>query len=658
MFGKLSRTLRQGFVEGGFGLLIWRLFVVTALLFISRFLFYLFNSSTFPPLGFWASTGLFINGLRFDLATVLIINFPFVVFHILPFRGRTRPFPRRIMRWFFYLINGFALMANAGDMIYFRFSSTRVNAEIFSYIGTGGDFAHLLPAYIRDFWQVVLFSALFIAIMIRFYYPAKAAKEKSRENQEWKLQPALLLWTIILFILLVIGSRGGLQRRPITVITAAKYAGAQFTPLVINTPFSIIKTFGKGSIEQENYFDDETELSNWFNPVHLFSKKNADTIFRPDNVVIIIMESFSAEYSAVLSPHLYKTPGDGYMPFLDSLMGHSLNFTNAYANATRSIEALPAVVASLPHLMNTSFILSEFVGNSIHSLPLELRNKGYSSQFFHSGTNGTMGFDVFAEVAEFDAYYGRREYNNEADFDGYWGIFDGPFLQYVAGVLDEKPQPFFSTIFTLSSHHPYSIPANLKAQIPEGDLPIHRAVRYADYALKKFFETASNMPWYENTLFVITADHTSLSKHVENQSRTGIYRVPLLFFRPGKTWQAVDTQLTAQHADIMPSVLDYLRYNCDFLAFGVSLFDPMADRKAFHLLDNIYQVTEGDYTLHFAANEVLGLYNYRTDPLQMINLLMHDPLKAEILSNRMKAIIQTFNNRMLHNQLKINQACQ
>lgn len=341
------------------------------------------------------------------------------------------------------------------------------------------------------------------------------------------------------------------------------------------------------------------------------------------------------------------------MPFLDSLMRQSLNFTNAYANATRSIEAMPAVTASIPHLMKMTFILSDFSANPIHSLPRELGKKGYVSQFFHGGTNGTMAFDKFANAAGFDQYHGRTEYNNEADFDGNWGIYDGPFLQYAARVMNKNTQPFLATIFTLSSHHPYSIPKDKVELFAPGPLDVHRSTRYADYALWQFFKTASKMPWYENTLFVITADHTSESMHPEYQSRTGVFRVPLLFFKPGKTWQAVDTKLPAQHADIMPSVLDYLNYDQDFLAFGVSLFDPRAERKAFQLLDDIYQITEGDYTLHFGGNEVIGLYNYHDDPLLRKNLLREEPELANEMSDRLKAIIQTFNNRMLRNQLII-----
>lgn len=649
----MTRTLREGFVEGGFGLLLWRLFFVTVLLFISRIIFYLFNSSYFPPLGFWSAAGLFIHGFRFDVATVLLLNIPFILFHMLPLQGKARPFPRRIMRWFFYLVNSFALLANAGDMVYFRFSNARQTAEIFSYIGTGGDFARLLPVYIRDFWQVVLLSFVFIWLMMRYYYPTKALKLESRKDLKWRLQAQQLPWSLLLLAFFFAGARGGLQPRPITVVSAAKYAGAQYTPLIINTPFSIIKTLGRETLDEVHYFDNDADLLARFNPIHQYSERNFGQEFSNENVVIIIMEGFSAEYSAVLSPHLF-TKGASYMPFLDSLMGRSLNFSNAYANATRSIEALPAVTASIPHLMNVSYILSEFSANSIHSLPVELRKKGYISQFFHGGTNGTMGFDKFARVAEFDEYHGRSQYNNEADFDGNWGIFDEPFLQYSARVLKQNTRPFFATIFTLSSHHPYSIPKEKLELFAEGPLPVHRSIRYADYALWQFFKTASTMPWFENTLFVITADHTSESQYPEFQSRNGVFRVPLVFFKPGKNWGLVDSHSPAQHVDIMPSVLDYLGYNHDFLAFGVSLFDPVAQRKAFQLLDGIYQVTEQDFTLHFGDGEVIGLYRYHENPLLTKNLSGEEPEVAAEMSTRMKAIIENYNNRVLRNKLKVN----
>jgi len=649
----MTRTLRKSFVEGGFGLLFWRLFIVTFLLFISRIIFYLFNSSYFPPMGFWSASGLFFNGFRFDVATVLLLNIPFIFFYLLPLRGKNRPLPRRILKALFVIVNGLALLLNTADMVYFRFSNSRLNAEIFSYLGTGDDFFHLLPDYIRDFWQVVLLTAFFIWLLLRFYHPTKTFKNKSYREQGRGVHLAQLPWSLMVAFLFIAGARGGLQQKPINQVSAAKYAGAQYTPLIINTPFNIIKTLGNDAIGEANYIESDQDLLSVFNPVHRFSQKNSPESFRSENVVVIILEGFSAEYSAVLSPQLF--PGRAsYMPFLDSLMLQSLTFTNAFSNATRSIEALPAVTASIPHLMNISYILSEFSGNSIHSLPVELRRKGYVSQFFHGGTNGTMGFDKFAEVAEFDEYYGRSEYNNEADFDGNWGIFDEPFLQYSARVMNQNTRPFFATIFTLSSHHPYSIPKEKLDLFAEGPLDVHRSIRYADYALWQFFKTASTMPWFGSTLFVITADHTSESQYPEFQSRNGVFRVPLVFFKPGKGWGQVDSRSPAQHVDIMPSVLDYLGYDHDFLAFGVSLFDPVARRKAFQLLDGIYQITEQDYTLHFGDGEVIALYRYHENPLLTKNLSGEKPAVAAEMGERLKAIIQTYNNRVLRNKLKVN----
>ena len=121
-----------------------------------------------------------------------------------------------------------------------------------------------------------------------------------------------------------------------------------------------------------------------------------------------------------------------------------------------------------------------------------------------------MGFDHFAKgLPDMTAISVAREYGHDEDFDGNWGIYDGPFLQRAVHEMDRLKEPFLSTIFTLSSHHPYSIPPAIKSQFPEGPLPIHASVRYTDACLRDFFTTAARSTWYSNTVFIITADHTA-----------------------------------------------------------------------------------------------------------------------------------------------------
>src|SRR5690606_8681897 len=107
--------------------------------------------------------------------------------------------------------------------------------------------------------------------------------------------------------------------------------------------------------------------------------------------------------------------------------------------------------------------------------------------------------------------YGKKEYKNDADYDGIWGIWHEPFLQFMADKLDEMPQPFFASFFSLSSHHPFKVPAKYKGKFPAGPLPVHEPVGYTDYAMKQCFVKASETEWYRNTLFVRVADHATVT---------------------------------------------------------------------------------------------------------------------------------------------------
>jgi phosphoglycerol transferase MdoB-like AlkP superfamily enzyme len=368
--------------------------------------------------------------------------------------------------------------------------------------------------------------------------------------------------------------------------------------------------------------------------------------------VLIIMESFSREFSA------YLTDSTGYMPFLDSLMQQSLFFPHAFANGKKTIEALPAILASLPTLMETPFVSSPYSANTINSLPGQLRRHGYHSSFFHGGINGTMGFDDFTRLAGIERYYGRNEFGNDKYYDGYWGIFDDRFFQYFAGKLDTFAQPFFSCFFSLSSHHPYTIPEKYIDKFPEGRMPIHRSIAYADYSLMKFFESIREKSWYENTLFVITADHTAQSFHPYFQNRVGDYAVPILYYHPGNPGlKGIDYRLT-QHIDIMPSILDYIDSETSFIAFGSSVFSEQKTAFVVNYLNQLYQFMEDQWILFHDGEKGTGLFNFKTDSLLQRNLLDYRDIEPEHiplanLEKRLKSIIQQYNSRMVNNDLRI-----
>ncbi|HNH67568.1 MAG TPA: LTA synthase family protein, partial [Bacteroidia bacterium] len=431
--------------------------------------------------------------------------------------------------------------------------------------------------------------------------------------------------TVLLF-------RGGLQYKPISVLTAARYTSNQNVAAVLNTTFTILKTLGKDELKNYDYDKKMPSALTYFNPMHNYANTG---VFKRMNVVLIIMESFSKEYIG------YFNHGKGYTPFLDSLMQHSLTCTDAFANGKKSIEGIPCIVSGIPALMNTPYISGQYNSNNLSSLPFLLKKYGYSSSFYHGGNNGTMGFENFSKMAGYDYYVGRNEYGDK-DYDGTWGVYDEPFFQFFCHELNTQKQPFVATVFSLSSHHPYAIPPQYHSRFKDGEQPIHRAVRYADYALQQYFECAKKQPWYYNTLFVITADHTGPSIVSHYQTRTGIYEVPIVYFAPDDSLLQGQYENVTQHTDIVPGILNYLHYPDSFKFFGNSIFDTtVSNRFAVSFLDGTYQLITNNSitTTDFDTEYHFVLRNAKTE---------NDSIKA---SNTLKVFVSLYNRSMIHNKL-------
>jgi phosphoglycerol transferase MdoB-like AlkP superfamily enzyme len=530
------------------------------------------------------------------------------------------------------------------DIGLFRFTGKRSGMEIFSIMSFGNDFVNTLPKMIIDFWYLLLIFLTLIFLIIKAYPELKSTNKNSKGSDItfFNSLPGksflLLFFTAMTFI----GFRGGIQLKPLNILSASRYGVSKTTTLVLNTPFTIIKTFGKQTIEDINYMSDDA--AHEITPVIKTPRPSSQFIAK--NVVIFILESFGKEYIGSLNSNR------GYTPFLDSLIGHSLVFPNAYANGKRSIEGIPAIVAGIPSLINDPFITSAYSGNSITTISSLLKSKGYSSVFFHGGTNGTMGFDNFSKLAGFDQYFGRTEYNNDNDFDGNWGIYDEPFLQRTATEMNKMKFPFLSVIFTLSSHHPYKIPEKYEKQFPEGTLPIHQSIGYADYSLKKFFETASKMPWYNNTLFVITGDHTALSEKPFYRNRVGLFALPIIFYSPCDSLLHGKNMTATQQIDILPSIMDYLGYDQTYFALGKSVFDNSTKSYAVNFVDGSYQLIQDDYSFVMDSISKNSLFKFDVDSSLKNDLAGKDSVLENKMEIKLKSVIQNFNHALLHNELK------
>lgn len=618
------------------GLLMRRLLLCYLLYFVSRVLFFVVNRQYFSETGFSEFASDCFFGLRFDSFSICVSNSLFILMSLMPFSFFYHRGYQTLLRWLFVLSNTVFLAFNFIDIAYFTFTRKRSTSDIFKQIGGQSDLGKLIPQFASDYWWTLLLFAFTIYVLVRLYQriPVPAAVDFGKQRSALQMLLVSLLFSLSVGFT-VLGIRGGFQRVPIDVVNAGAVTRPEGVSIVLNTPFSLIKSMEHNNIEVVNFYSEEVARQ-LFNPVHHF----ADSAFTKKNVVVIILESFAKEYTGL-------SRRQSLTPFLDSLMGASLVFENGFANGTKSIEGIPAILASMPSVMQNPFINSDYAGNRQTSFASLLRNEGYTTAFFHGGINGTMNFNDWAPAAGYAQYYGRNEYNNEADFDGYWGIFDEPFLQYTIKTMDGFKAPFHSAIFTLSSHHPYLVPEKYKNVFKAGPYENSASVRYADYSLRRFFESAQSSAWYKNTLFVLTPDHCSLSGDPFYSNEVGYFTIPVMFFDPAGKLKGRVTHTISQ-IDILPSVMQWLGYNKPFFSLGQSCFGQVP-ASAFQYINGKIYLYNDSMAYCFVNNQLKNVYNYRRDSILHFNLAGTNPVSDSLHYQRYKAFMQTYYNTLVKN---------
>ncbi|MDR0833968.1 MAG: LTA synthase family protein [Candidatus Symbiothrix sp.] len=640
--------------------------------YLCRVAFFLVNKSYFPDVTVSHFLVLLKGGFQFDISAIIYTNLLYSLMQVLPFRFRLNVLYQTIAKWIFVVVNSFVVIVNCCDIVYFPFTNRRTTGTVLSEFQNEDNLSKIIIQSIFDYWYVALFALLLIFAIYKLYCKPNVGRlrggqpriMRSRGGQPQGGQPQGLplrghilyytLQTVLMGVFVyfaIVGMRGGIGPtvRPITISNANKYVNKSTeTAIVLNTPFSLIRTWNKVVYKNPEYFKNVVELAKIYSPIHQPTPQGA---FKSLNVVVIIIESFGKEYSGFFNKTLDNGTYKGYTPFLDSLYAEGLTFAYSYANGRKSIDAMPSVLSSIPMFVEP-FIVTPYSTNDISGIPAVLKEKGYYSAFFHGAPNGSMGFQAYAKSAGFDDYFGLDEYGNK-DLDGTWAVWDEEFLQFYADKMGTMKQPFMTSVFTASSHHPFKIPVKYEGKFPEGTQPIHKCVGYTDYALQQFFKKMAHYDWFENTLFVITADHTNQTAHTEYFTDVNLYAVPILFYHHGSDLKGLQT-VPVQQMDIMPSILGYLNYEKPYFAFGQDIFNTAATAKFVANYNNPrYQLIKNDYFLQFDGLQTNALYNYQSDPLFYTNLA-GKVKEQQDMETLLKAVIQQYMVRMTENKLTLN----
>ena len=590
------------------------------------------------------------GGFVFDTSAILYTHLLYAAMLLLPW-------PRK---WYasrgwhitaksiYVVTNILMLSINLVDTVYSRYTGRRTTWTFFSEFANEGNLGNIFFIELLHHWYLLLIGILFLIVLILFYRPVKPIAKPAAHYITHSLA------TLLFLPLSVIGMRGGASTaiRPITISNANQYVNQPSeAAIVLNTPFSLIRTIGKTTFTDPQYFTEE-KLNSLYTPIHKgktaapansqFSILNSQL---KKNVVILIVESLAREYVGFYNSYPCHTP------FLDSLISHSLTFSQSYANGRKSIDAMPSILSGIPMFVEP-FILTSYSLNNVSGIAGELSKVGYSTAFFHGAENSSMGFQAFARSSGFAQYYGRTEYNadprfnGDDDFDGTWAIWDEEFLQFYAQQLATMPQPFCTALFTATSHHPFVVPQRYRQRFHQEGHPMYTCIRYVDHALQHFFHTASQMPWYQNTIFVITADHTNHTERPEYANPLGNYSVPIIIFDPSATLPRGVSDVVAQQTDIMPTLLNLVGYPYPYIAFGIDLLSTSVDDSwALHYNNGIYQFVRHNRALFFDGEQAVGYQSLIPDTLPPTDNT--DDLQL------LKAIVQSYMQRMVDNRLVV-----
>ncbi len=624
---------------------LYRIFLAFLFFAICRLLFIVYNFKILEINSLKEWNNIFYGGLFFDATAIVYTSALFVVLSLLPFFINTNKKYQKVVFWVYFIPNGIALALNHLDLMYYRFVYTRSMSNVLESVEHEVNKTTLFFSFLIDYWHVFLSFFVLLFLWIFLYNRYKIVPQKVEKNAIY------VIYSLIVFaffgLLSNIAVRGDyhFKTRPQGIVEANKFVSKlKHADAVLNTPFTIIRTLGKSNFNVDYQIKEEF-IKKEIKPLKQYKPLNQS---QPDlNVVIIILESFGREYIGHFNQDLKIKDYKSYTPFIDSLANHSLTFQNSFANGYKSLHAMSSVLSGVPSFQ-VAYTSSPYVNQPISSLISILNEKGYQTSFFHGAPNASMGFQGYGNILGIHQYYGMNEYDNNADYDGYWAIWDEEYMQFMAKNLNKNKQPFCATFFSATSHEPFVIPEKYKNTFKAGDLPIHKGISYTDFSLKQFFKTAKKQAWFKNTLFVITADHCNQVFYDEYYKPINRLAIPIIFYHPeekiiGKRYEF------ANQMDIYPTILHWLGYEKSFRSWGRSLLDP--DEKPFHIamVGNNYFWQQDGYIFVFNGQIITEIYNFDSDKAMTKNLI--GKMKHNIYEQRVKAFLQDYFQRIKNRQM-------
>lgn len=590
----------------------------------------------------------FVNGVRFDMATIGIFFLIPSLFYLVTIKSKLY---YRFWRFVFAALTLWLIVMVSSDTVYFSFTERRASIELLLFFE---NIVEITVMLFTQYWYYMLLLMLVLFLVYKLYYILVIKPSLKVENFIKPLLSVLIIPVVMIISVIVI--RGGLQTRPLTTAMAFQNENAFLGNLALNGAYtSLTALYKKDTIPTRFKYTAEKadairrllyknpDNSIFVDKEYPFYRKHIPPRKQQNyNVVVFILESWSAADLKIFGSGVDATP------FFDKLAADGYMFKNHFATGQRSISSLPSIISSIPSVFDRVYTTSSYAHNKQTGLGTVFKQKGYRTYFAYAARDGSMGFSAYARIAGFDTVVTRESFDlSEVKEDGSWGVFDHYTLNKMHGEFQSLNQPFLAVIYTLHPHPPFVLPEDFKkpfSNIERSDF--FNALNYTDKALAGFFEKAQRSEYHKKTLYVFTADH-SFSKNPGKDKN----HIPLLFYAPGLVEPGEDYEPASQ-LDILPSIIDILNINTAHNSMGVSLFDENARRFALIDRGNLMGFIAGDYALLASQDKAVELYNYIDDPGFSKNLIEIEQAVGQKLEQNFYDYLAAISYSVMNNKIK------
>ena len=558
-----------------------------------------------------------VAGIRLDFSTIAYILLPAYLlwsFHqFLPNKKLSL-----IHHWFYgWLLFGLAFLNVSGIQLYHDWQSL-VSYKVFDYLK--------YPKEVMSFVSVP--DLLMLASLCGLLTAGTMFLFKKWVGEISLQRPALSRYLLLITFpfILITAARGGLQQIPVNESSAYFSDSPFYNHTAINSLWYFIHSFLETEHTNNPYIAmDSDEAQKRLDHLYIVNPNPDSSILKTQtpNVVIILLESWTADIIKSLGGEADVTPQ------FDSLVQHGLLFSQIYSAGSRTEHGLTSVLSGYPPPPHQSIITVPYKAEKLGNINEEFTNSGYHSSFYYGGEIGFVNMKSYLLNGGFKTIVDQEDFE-ENELNSKWGAHDEFVFEKQINDLNQTPQPFFSVLLTLSSHEPFEVPMDIKFPGKSESDKFRNAAYYSDKCLGEYFRMAKQQPWYDNTLFILVADHGHRLPKKSNLNLPQSKRIPLLFYGnvlkdhvKGKTNTIVGNQ-----NDIAATLLHQLGKPADKFSRSKDLLNPNCNGFAYYTTD---------YTLGWVTNSQKFIYFYTSKTLNTIGTgVVNDSILLDA-----KAFLQT-----------------